>query len=90
MNLLDVNRLASYLWSRGAISDPQYRRLIEPHYTSEQRAQQLQVVLLLLAAWDEDLSQFIKDFYLALCDLYESDGQKSHYRFAQFLREKGI
>ncbi len=87
VNRLDVNRLASYLLSRGAIGDPQYRRLIEPH-TSEQRAQQLRVELS-RATMDEDPSQFVRDFYLALCDLYEDDGQRSHYQFAHLLRRKG-
>ncbi len=85
--MLDVNRLASYMLSRGLIGDPQYRRIIEPQ-TSEQRAQQLQLVLS-SAIWDEDPSQFVKDFYLSVCDLYEDDGQRSHYQFAHFLRGKG-
>ncbi len=88
VNQLDVNRLASYMLSRGAISRPQYRWLVEPHYASKERAQQLQMVLS-TAPSDEDPSQFVKDFYLAVCDLYEDDGQRSHYQFAQFLREKG-
>ncbi len=88
VNRLDVNRLANYMLSRRAISRPQYQRLIEPHCTSEQRAQQLNMVLS-TAIWDEDPSQFIKDFYLALCDLYEDDGQRSHYQFVHFLRGKG-
>ncbi len=41
------------------------------------------------AIWDEDPSQFVKDFYLSVCDLYEDDGQRSHYQFAHFLRGKG-
>ncbi len=74
--------------SRGAISDLQYRRLIEPRYASKERAQKLQMVLS-TAPSDEDPLQFVKDFYLAVCDLYEDDGSRSHYQFAQFLREKG-
>ncbi len=85
---LDVDRLAGYMRRKGAIGDPQYRRLIEPNCTSEQRAQQLQLVLS-SAIWDEDPSQFVRDFYLALCDLYEDDGQRSHYQLAQFLRGNG-
>ncbi len=61
--------------------------LIEPRYASKERAQQLQMMLS-TAPWDEDPSQFVKDFYLAVCDLYEDDWQRSHYQFAHFLRGK--
>ncbi len=88
VRLLDVDGLASYMLSRGLVGDNQHGRLTARQYTKQEKTQELQRVLM-YAKYEKCPHQFVKSLYLALCDLYEDDGQRSHYLVAQSLRESG-